>query len=131
MKLTLLQWSSLIFFGLLGLVCLLLAIKLFIVEYPITKEDQFRRSLKIGGLSGILYCIVVIITGIIIWSETGVFKSMVLALPILCLLPLIVILIVGGSYVQFWWYARLSKYKDEIIRKQVEKYQTQDHSKDT
>jgi hypothetical protein len=128
---TLIQWLLLILLGLLGLGCLILAIRLFIVNYPITKKDQFRRSLKIGGLSTIIYCIVVLIMGIFIWAETGVFKSIVLALPVLCLLPLIVIITVLGTYIQFYWYGRLSKYKDELIRKQIEKYELHDQRKNT
>jgi len=101
--------------------------KLFNIKYPITKRDQFIRSLKIGGLLAIFSLIVVFVIGIFIWAETGVFKSIVLALPILCIIPLIVVIGIVGTYVQFFWYGRLSKYKDDLTKKQIEIYESHDH----
>lgn len=113
--------------GILALVCLFIAIKLFNIKYTITKREQFIRSLKIGGLLAIFSLIVGFVIGIFIWAETGVFKSIILALPILCFIPLIVVIGIAGTYVQFFWYGRLSKYKDDLTKKQIEIYESHDH----
>jgi ABC-type spermidine/putrescine transport system permease subunit I len=127
MKFTFIHWLLIFSSGILALVCLFIAIKLFNVEYPITKRNQFIRSLKIGCLVAIFSLIVVFVIGIFIWAETGVFRSLVLALPILCFIPLIVIISVVGTYIQFFWYGRLSKYKDDLAKKQIEIYESHDH----
>ena len=126
MKFTFIHWILIFCSGILALVCLFIAMKLFNIKYPITKRDQFIRSLKIGGLLAIFSLIVVFVIGIFIWAETGVFKSIVLALPILCIIPLIVVIGIVGTYVQFFWYGRLSKYKDELSKKQIEIYESHD-----
>ena len=127
MKFTFIHWILIFCSGILALVCLFIAMKLFNIKYPITKRDQFIRSLKIGGLLAIFSLIVVFVIGIFIWAETGVFKSIVLALPILCIIPLIVVIGIVGTYVQFFWYGRLSKYKDDLTKKQIEIYESHDH----
>ncbi len=127
MKFTFIHWILIFCSGILALVCLLIAMKLFNIKYPITKRDQFIRSLKIGGLLAIFSLIVVFVIGIFIWAETGVFKSIVLALPILCVIPLIVVIGIVGTYVQFHWYGRLSKYKDDLTKKQIKIYESHNH----
>ena len=127
MKFTFIHWILIFCSGILALVCLLIAMKLFNIKYPITKRDQFIRSLKIGGLLAIFSLIVVFVIGIFIWAETGVFKSIVLALPILCVIPLIVVIGIVGTYIQFFWYGRLSKYKDDLTKRQIDIYESHNH----
>jgi hypothetical protein len=127
MKFTFIHWLLFFCSGVLVLVCLYFAMKLFNIEYPISKKDQFIRSLKIGGLLAIFTLSVVFVIGIFIWAETGVFKSIVLAFPMLCFVPLIVIMGIVGTYIRFFWYGRLSKYKDDLIKKQIEIYESHDH----
>jgi hypothetical protein len=124
MEFTIVHWLLLILLGILALSCLILAIRLFNVEYPIEKRDQYRRSLKIGGLAAICFFIVVLIVGIFIWAETGVMKSIVLAFPILCMVPPIIAISVLGAYIQFFWYERLSEYRDDLIKKQIERFES-------
>jgi nitrogen fixation-related uncharacterized protein len=128
MKFTFIQWILIFGSGILALVCLFIAMKLFNIKYPITRQDQFNRSLKIGGLLAIFSLTIVFVIGIFIWAETGVFKSIVLALPILCVIPLIVVIGIVGTYVQFFWYGKLSKYKDDLTKKQIELYESHDHT---
>jgi hypothetical protein len=127
MKFTFIHWLLFFCSGVFVLVCLYFAMKLFNIEYPISKKDQFIRSLKIGGLLAIFTLSVVFVIGIFIWAETGVFKSIALAFPMLCFVPLIVIMGIVGTYIRFFWYGRLSKYKDDLIKKQIEIYESHDH----
>ena len=129
MKFTFFHWIILFCLVILASVCILKAIRLFSVEYPITKREQFIRSVKTGGFLAAFMIIVVFIVGILIWAETGVFKSIVLSFPMLCIIPLIVIMGIVGTYIQFFWYGRLSKYKDDLISRQVEKYESDDQGK--
>ncbi len=124
MKLTFVHWLLLLFLGALALGCLVLAIRQFTVVYPIDRRNQLRRSLKIAGLLAILNFIVVLIAGVFIWAETGVFKSIILAFPGLCLVPFLFVISAVGTYVQFFWYERLSKYRDDLIQKQVERFES-------
>jgi Na+/H+ antiporter NhaC len=114
------------FLGLLALGCLVLAIRQFTVVYPIERSNQLRRSLKIAGLISIMSFIVILIIGVFIWAETGVFESMILAYPALCLVPFVFAITTLGTYVQFFWYARLSKYRDDLIQGQIERLESHD-----
>jgi len=70
--------------------------------------------------------IVILIIGVFIWAETGVFESMILAYPALCLVPFVFAITALGTYVQFFWYARLSKYRDDLIQRQIERLESHD-----
>ncbi|MEN4013945.1 MAG: hypothetical protein ROW48_18090 [Bellilinea sp.] len=122
MNFALIQWLLIFFLGLLALGCLVLAIKQFTVVYPIERSNQLRRSLRIAGLISIMSFIVILIVGVFIWAETGVLESMTLAYPALCLVPFVFVISALGTYVQFFWYARLSKYRDELIQRQIERF---------
>lgn len=126
MKFTFVHWLLILLLGILALGCLVSAIRLFNVKYPIERKEQFRRSLRIGGLAAIFSFIVVLIIGVYIWAETGVLKSMILAFPGLCLVPFIFAISALGTYVQFFWYARLSKYRDDLIQRQIERLESHD-----
>ena len=89
MNFALIHWLLMFFLGLPALGCLVLAIRLFTVVYPIERNNQLRRSLIIAGLISIMSFIVILIVGVFIWAETGVFESMILAYPALCLVPFI------------------------------------------
>jgi hypothetical protein len=121
---TFVHWLLFLFLGILALGSLVLAIRLFKVEYPIERRDQFRRSLKIGGLAAFFSFIVVLIIGTIVWAETGVMKSMVLASPILCLIPFVFAISAIGTYVQFFWYEKLNKYREGILQRQIERFES-------
>ena len=71
MKFTFIHWILIFGSGILALACLFIAMKLFNIKYPITKRDQFNRSLKIGGLLAIFSLIVVFVIGIFIWAVPG------------------------------------------------------------
>lgn len=124
MELTSVHWLLLLLLGALALGCLVLAIRQFTVVYPIDRRNQLRRSLIISGLLAILNFIMVLIAGVFIWAETGVFKSIILAFPGLCLVPFLVVFSVVGTYVQFFWYERLSKYRDGLIQRQIEQFES-------
>lgn len=120
------HWLLMCFLGLLALGCLVLAIRQFTVVYPIERSNQLRRSLKIAGLISIMSLIVILIIGVFIWAETGVFESMILAYPALCLVPFVFAITALGTYAQFFWYARLSKYRDDLIQRQIERLESHD-----
>jgi hypothetical protein len=120
------HWLLMFFLGLLALGCLVLAIRQFTVVYPIERSNQLRRSLIIAGLISIMSLIVILIIGVFIWAETGVFESMILAFPALCLVPFVFAITALGTYVQFFWYARLSKYRDDLIQRQIERLESHD-----
>ena len=124
MNFTFIHWILMVFLGLLALGCLVLAIRQFTVVYPIDKSNQLRRSLKIAGSISIMSFIVILIIGVFIWAETGVFESMILAYPALCLVPFVFAITALGTYVQFFWYARLSKYRDDLIQNQIERLES-------
>jgi len=120
------HWLLILFLGILTLGCLVLAIRQFTVVYPIERSNQLRRSLKIAGLISIMSFIVILIIGVFIWAETGVFESMILAYPALCLVPFVFAISALGIYVQFFWYERLSKYRDDLIQRQIERFESHD-----
>lgn len=126
MNFTFIHWLLMFFLGLLALGCLILAIRQFTVVYPIDRRNQLRRSLKIAGLAAIFSFIVVLIVGVFIWAETGVFESVILVYPAFCLIPFIFAISAVGTYVQFFWYARLSKYRDDLIQRQIERLESQE-----
>ncbi len=123
---TTVHWILISFLGILALGCLVLAMRLFTVEYPIERGDQLHRSLKIGGVSAIFSFIVVLIAGVFIWAKTGVLKGMVLALPALCLIPFIFAISTLGTYVQFFWYKKLFNYRESIIQRQIDRIESHD-----
>jgi hypothetical protein len=118
------HWFLILLLSVLAIGCLVLVIRLFNVELPIDRRNQLERSLKIGGLTVLFSIIGFLIIGVFIWAETGVSKSIVIALPMLCLVPFVFALSVLGTYIQFFWYTKLSKFKDDTIRKQVEKLES-------
>ncbi len=126
MNFAFIHWLLMLFLGLLALGCLVLAIRQFTVVYPIKRSNQIRWSLKIAGLISIMSFIVILIIGVFIWAETGVFESMILAYPALCLVPFVFAITALGTYVQFFWYARLSKYRDDLIQGQIERLESHD-----
>lgn len=126
MNFAFIHWLLMFSLGLLALGCLVLAIRQYTVVYPIERNNQLRRSLKIAGLITIMTLIVILIIGVFIWAETGVFESMILAYPALCLVPFVFAITALGTYVQFFWYARLSKYRDDLIQRQIERLESND-----
>ena len=127
MNFTFIHWLLVFFLGLLALGCLVLAVRQFTVVYPIDRSNQLRRSLKIAGLISIMSLIVIFITGVFIWGETGIFESIFLVfIPALCLVPFVFVISAIGTYVQFFWYARITEFKDDLIQKQVERIESQD-----
>ena len=127
MNFTFIHWLLVFFLGLLALGCLVLAVRQFTVVYPIDRRNQLRRSLKIAGLISIMSLIVILITGVFIWGETGIFEGIFLAfIPALCLVPFVFVISAIGTYVQFFWYARITEFKDDLIQKQVERIESQD-----
>lgn len=128
MNFSFIHWLLMFFLGLLALGCLVLAIRQFSVVYPIERHNQLRRSLKIAGVISIMSLIVILMIGVFIWAETGVFESMILAYPALCLVPFVFAVTAVGTYVQFFWYARLSKYRDDLIQKQIERLEPNDQN---
>ena len=75
MNLTFIHWLMLFFLGLLAIGCIVLAIRQFTVVYPVESSNQLRRSLKIAGLISTMSFLVMLIVGVFIWAETGVFES--------------------------------------------------------
>ena len=127
MSFTFIHWFLVFFLGLLAFGCLVLAVRQFTVVYPIDRSNQLRRSLKIAGLISIMSLIVIFITGVFIWGETGIFESIFLVfIPALCLVPFVFVISAIGTYVQFFWYARITEFKDDLIQKQVERLESQD-----
>lgn len=126
MNFAFIHWLLIFFLGLLALGCLVLAIRQFNVVYPIERNNQLRRSLRIASLITIMSLIVILIIGVFIWAETGVFESMILAIPALCLVPFVFAIAALGTYVQFFWYGRLSKCKDDLIQRQIERLESND-----
>lgn len=128
MQFTFLHLLLIILLGLLALGCLIIAIRQFTVVYPIERSNQLRRSLKIAGLISIMSLIMILILGVFIWAETGVFASMILAYPALCLVPFVFAISALGTYVQFFWYAKLHKYKEDITKRQIERFDSHNHN---
>jgi hypothetical protein len=106
--------------GLLALGCLILAIRQFRVIYPIKRNDQIIRSVKIAGFSTLFSIIMILITGVLIWAKTGIFQSIVLAIPMLFIVPFVSVISAIGSFVQFSWYAKVVKYRDNLIQQQID-----------
>lgn len=129
MNFAFMHWLLIIILGLVALGCLVLAIRQFTVMYPIEKNDQLRRSLVIAGLISIMFLIVLVILGVFIWAETGVFESMVLVYPALCVVPFLFVISALGTYVQFFWYARLYKYRSDLIQRQIDRLES--HERET
>lgn len=122
---TILHWLLISFLGILALGCLIAAIKQFVtVKYPLQRSDQTRRALIVAGLSSISFFFIVLLSGVIVWADTGHFRSVVLVFPILCMAPFIFAISGLGTYVQFFWYERLSKYKEDLIKKQIERFES-------
>ena len=117
------HWFLILFFGIAGLTCLIFAVRQFIsVEYPLQRSDQTRRSLIVAGWSSVTFFFIVGLAGVLVWAETGIFRSMVLVFPILCLVPFVFAISAFGTYVQFIWYSKLYKYRDETIKKYSDRF---------
>lgn len=124
MNFAFIHWLLIFFLGLLALGCLVLAIRQFTVVYPIERSNQLQRSLKIAGLISTMSFIAILIVGVFVWAETGIFESMILTYPALCLVPFVFAISALGTYVQFFWYERLSKYRDNLIQRQIERFES-------
>jgi hypothetical protein len=117
-QLDLIHWLLITLCVILASVCLILAIKQFTVKFPISRRSQIIRSLWIGGLTVLMAILVLIITGVLIWARTGIIKSMVLVFPMLSIVPFVFLLTVIGTYIQFSWYEKLSRLKEDLIKRQ-------------
>ncbi len=127
-RFTAVHWLLIFLLGILAVGCLVLAMRLFKVDYPIERKDQLQRSLKIGGVSVVCSFIVILIAGVFIWAETGVIQGMVLAFPALCMIPFVFAISALGTYVQFFWYEKLSNYQERIIKRQIERFESHDQN---
>jgi hypothetical protein len=118
------HWFLILIFGIAGLIFLVFAIRQFVsVKLPLQRNDQTRRSLIIAGWTSVSWFFIAAIAGVFLWAETGILKSMVLFFPIfLCLAPFLFATVAFGTFIQFIWYAKLYKYRDDTIKKIVERY---------
>lgn len=127
MNFTFIHWLLVFFLGLLALGCLVLAVRQFTVVYPIDRSNQLRRSLKIAIWAVLFSLIMILVVGVFVWAETGIFEGVFLVfIPALCLVPFVFVISAIGTYVQFFWYARITEFKDDLIQKQVERIESQD-----
>jgi len=109
--------------GISGLIFLILAIRQFVsINFPIQRNDQIRRSIIIAGYSSIIFFFVVAFAGILVWINTGNYRSTVLVFPILCFAPFMFIISALGTYIQFYWYEKLYMKREDMIKKQADKY---------
>ena len=127
MNFTFIHWLLVFFLGLLALGCLVLAVRQFTVVYPIDRSNQLRRSLKIAIWAVLFSLIMILVVGVFVWAETGIFEGVFLVfIPALCLVPFVFVISAIGTYVQFFWYARITEFKDDLIQKQIERIESQD-----
>jgi hypothetical protein len=127
MNFTFIHWLLVFFLGLLALGCLVLAVRQFTVVYPIDRSNQLRRSLKIAIWAVLFSLIMILVVGVFVWVETGIFEGVFLVfIPALCLVPFVFVISAIGTYVQFFWYARITEFKDDLIQKQIERLESQD-----
>lgn len=117
------HWALILIFGIAGLIFLVFAIRQFIsVKFPLQRSDQTRRSLIVAGWSSVSFFFLVALIGVLVWADTGIIKSMVLVFPIICLAPFVFVISASGTYIQFIWYAKLYKYREDTMKKQNERF---------
>lgn len=121
------HWFLIFILGLAILTCLLFGIRQFFSKkVPVDANDRIRRSLIVAGWSSLSFFFVVAIIGVLIWADTGIFKSMFLALPILCLAPFLFLLVAFGAYIKDIWYTKLDKYTEGMVNRQIERLESHD-----
>lgn len=126
-QLSFIHWFLILILGLAFLTCLLFGIRQFFSKkVPVDANDRIRRSLIVAGWSSLSFFFVVAIIGVLIWADTGIFMSLFLASPILCLAPFFFLLVAFGAYIKDIWYTKLDKYKEDIIKRQIERFESQD-----
>lgn len=127
MKYTFVHWLPILCLGVLALGCLILAIRQFVtVKYPLLRGEQTKRSLIVAGWLSVSFFFIVALSGIFVWADTDNFRSVVLVSPILCMAPFVFGISALGTYVQYFWYARLSKNRDDLIQRQVDRFESHD-----
>jgi len=115
-ELSFIQWFLILFFSLLGLGCLfVLAWQFRPSESPVDNKRQLLRSIISGLMTGGFTVLLLLIWGVFLWVETGHLKSMAFVLlPMLCLIPLIVTIMIGISFLQFWYITKMRRHISEI-----------------
>jgi hypothetical protein len=126
-QLSFIHWFLILIFSLAFLTCLLLGIRQFFSKkVPIDANDRIRRSLIVAGWSSLSFFFAVTIIGVLIWADTGIFKSLFLASPILCLAPFLFLLVAFGAYIKDIWYTKLDRYTEDIVKRQIERFESHD-----
>jgi hypothetical protein len=132
-QLSLIHWFLILIFSLAFLTCLYFGIRQFFSKkVPDDANDRIRRSLIVAGWSSLSFFFAAAIIGVLIWADTGIYKSLFLASPILCLSPFLFLLVAFGAYIKDIWYTKLDKYTEDIVKRQIERFESQDrerHSK--
>jgi uncharacterized membrane protein len=115
-RISLPQWLLIILFILLGLACLIAVLRQFrSSNVPGDNKKRLIRSIISGLLAGGFSTSLLLVWGVFLWIETGNIKSMFFAfLPILCLSPIIIVIMVGISFLQFWYTSKLKQYISQI-----------------
>jgi len=90
----------------------------FSKKAPVDANDRIRRSLIVAGWSSLSFFFAVAIMGVLIWVDTGIFKSLFLASPILCLAPFLFLLVAFGAYIKDILYKKLDKYTEDLVKRQ-------------
>jgi hypothetical protein len=126
-QISFIQWFLILIFSLALLICLLFGIRQFFSKkVPVDVNDRIRRSLIVAGWSSLSFFFAVSIIGVLIWADTGIFKSLLLASPILCLAPFLFLLVAFGAYIKDIWYTKLDKYTEGIVKRQIERFESHD-----
>jgi hypothetical protein len=110
------QWSVLVFFGLLGLVCLfIMAWQFRPSAIPSDNKRRLYRSLIVGVLAGIFSASILLMGGVFLWNDSNKFISIFGAiLPMLCIVPFVILITIGSSYLQYWYTSRMKKYISDV-----------------
>jgi sulfite exporter TauE/SafE len=122
-KLTLLHWLLIFGFGVAIAICGGFIVRIVNShKYPDQRKDRVRVSIYVSSIMLLIFLFVALIMGTLIWAETGVLSSLVLASPLLCLAPILFVFTGLGTYIQMSWGERFHKRRENLINKQTDDF---------